>query len=77
MKKRRIVVNVPSIIINTKTFQKQEVAGSDERRTQVINKKLDKNIYLYPSIIKHTVKSAQNLKFYCKTAWRFWLMILV
>ena len=64
--KRTIIVNVPSIIINTKTFQKQEVAGSYERRTQVINKKLDKNIYLYPSIIKHTVKSGENLNFIAK-----------
>ncbi|MFW1849689.1 LysM peptidoglycan-binding domain-containing protein [Acinetobacter guillouiae] len=58
---RTISVNVPSIIINTKTFPKQEMAGSYERRTRVLNKKLDENIYLYPSIIKHTVKFGENI----------------
>ncbi|ENV96269.1 LysM peptidoglycan-binding domain-containing protein [Acinetobacter bereziniae] len=64
--KRTITVNVPSIIINTKTFPKQEIAGSYERRTRVLNKILDKDIYLYPSIIKHTVKSGENLAIIAK-----------
>lgn len=59
---RTITIEVPSIIINTKTFQKQEKAGSYERRTRILNKNLDKKIYLYPSIIKHTVKSGENLE---------------
>ncbi|NWK75528.1 LysM peptidoglycan-binding domain-containing protein [Acinetobacter sp. SwsAc6] len=58
---RTITIEAPSIIINTKTFQKQEKAGSYERRTRILNKNLDKNIYLYPSIIKHTVKAGENL----------------
>ena len=27
----------------------------------MLNKKLDENIYLYPSIIKHTVKFGENI----------------
>lgn len=59
---RTIFVKVPSIIINTHTFPKQEISGSYERRTQTINKKLDQKIYLYPSTIKHTVKPGENLE---------------
>lgn len=59
---KTIIVNVPSIIINTHTFPKQEMEGSYERRNRVLNKKLDQNIYLYPSIIKHIVKPGENLE---------------
>ncbi|WP_104495496.1 LysM peptidoglycan-binding domain-containing protein [Acinetobacter indicus] len=59
---RTIQVNIPSLIINTYTFPKQNMAGTYERRAKVMNKNLDKKVYLYPSVIKHSVKSGENLE---------------
>lgn len=59
---RTITVNVPSLIINTQTFPKQNMAGTYERRTKVINTHLNKKVYLYPIVIKHTVKYGETLQ---------------
>jgi len=60
--KRTIVVKVPSILINTKTFPKQEMKGDYERKKKMLEKQLDSAIYLYPSVIKHKVVQGESLE---------------
>jgi LysM repeat protein len=60
--KRTITIIVPSIIINTKTFPKQEISGNYQRRLKTLKAPLDEKIYLYPSIVKHIVTQGENLE---------------
>lgn len=60
--KRTIIVKVPSILINTKTFPKQEMKGNYERKKKILEKKLDSTVYLYPSVIKHKVIHGESLE---------------
>jgi LysM repeat protein len=59
---RIITVEIPSILVNTKTFPKQEMSGSYERKKKILDNKLDKTVYLYPSVVKHTVVSGDSLE---------------
>ena len=60
--KRAITIIVPSIIINTKTFPKQEITGNYQRKLKTLKSPLDEKIYLYPIIIKHIITQGETLE---------------
>lgn len=60
--KRTITIIVPSIIINTKTFPKQEITGNYQRKLKTLKSPLDEKIYLYPIIIKHIITQGETLE---------------